>query len=115
MIQYQLVDGVMRRVRKQYVSVMARFTDAGDIVPMAVCWPDGRTFPIDEVLEQPEGMGIDMHGIRQARYTIRMGGHESRLYLEHIAENERISRPESLRWWGYAIDRKRPKPGARTA
>ena len=28
-----------------------RFAKSGDFEPIAVCWKDGRTFPIDEILE----------------------------------------------------------------
>ena len=36
---------------KHYVDVIMRLRDDGRIVPLSVCWDDGRTFHIDQVLD----------------------------------------------------------------
>lgn len=51
MEHYRVRDGVQRRIHKEYVDVVAHFTKGGDFEPIAVCWKDGRTFPIDEIVE----------------------------------------------------------------
>ncbi len=38
---------------KHYVDVIMRLRDDGRIVPLSVCWDDGRTFHIDQVLDGP--------------------------------------------------------------
>ena len=35
----------------QYISVVARFTEDGQIIPLSFTWPDGRTFSIDRILD----------------------------------------------------------------
>ena len=47
-------DGERRGVHKMYVNVVLHVNDEGRIDPLAVIWPDGRTFRIDEVLYRGE-------------------------------------------------------------
>ena len=35
----------------QYLPVIARFDETGQIFPLSFIWPDGRTFAIDRVLD----------------------------------------------------------------
>ena len=44
-------SGERRRIHREYVDVVARFGRDGAIEPVCVAWRDGRSFPIDEVLE----------------------------------------------------------------
>lgn len=108
-MEYRQTDGVARRVHKQYVDVLARICAGGSVVPVAVCWLDGRCFYIDEILGQ-EGFGIDVQGYRTSTYRIRFGGHETELNLEHFHRDDPVLGPQDrLRWWVWAFDRTRSK------
>lgn len=105
-----------RRVHREYVDVVARFARDGAIDPVCVMWRDGRSFPIDEVVERG-AFGVRPEGRQTARYRVRFGRHETCLYLERM---QRASAPdrspdtsETLRWWVYAFDQ--TKPGAAVA
>lgn len=47
-------EGRRRRAHKRYVDVFMRLTDEGRFDPLIVMWPDGRAFPITEVLDRGE-------------------------------------------------------------
>lgn len=76
----------------------------GTVEPVTVSWRDGRSFSVDEVLEAGE-FGTEARGVRQARYRVRFGGHETELYLERRSAVPALGKPESLRWWVFAYDR----------
>lgn len=80
-MEYRQTDGKTRRVHKQYVDVVARILAGGQVVPVTVCWVDGRCFTIDEIVSTT-GFGLTVHGIRTATYKVRFGGHATELYLE---------------------------------
>ena len=80
-MEYRQTDGKTRRVHKQYVDVVARILAGGQVVPVTVCWVDGRCFTIDEIISTI-GFGLMVHGIRTATYKVRFGGHTTELYLE---------------------------------
>ena len=80
-MEYRQTDGKTRRVHKQYVDVVARILAGGQVVPVTVCWVDGRCFTIDEIISTT-GFGLMVHGIRTATYKVRFGGHATELYLE---------------------------------
>lgn len=104
-MEYRQTDGKTRRVHKQYVDVVARILAGGEVVPVAICWVDGRTFIIDEVVHR-EGFGIIVHGVRTATYTVRFGGHVTEVYLEDRArERADGTRSHVMRWWVWAFDR----------
>ena len=118
MIEYRATDGVNRRVHKQYVDVVARTLADGTVIPVTVCWADGRSFYIDEILDC-SGFGIDVFGCRTMEYSVRFGGHETKLYLESatdVAVRRDVSgshegRPDGadggdrkMRWWVWAYD-----------
>lgn len=104
-IEYRQTDGKTRRVHKQYVDVVARILAGGQVVPVTVCWVDGRCFTIDEIVSST-GFGTTVHGVRTATYKVRFGGHATELYLEDQA----CGRPDGsqahvMRWWVWAFDR----------
>lgn len=98
-------DGTTRRVHREYVSVVVRFERDGSIEPVTVCWKDGRSFPVDEVMAR-EPFGPAVKGRRNVRYRVRFGGHETSLYLERSLEGPEAGGQgrEQLRWWVYAYD-----------
>ena len=108
MEHYRVRDGVQRRIHKEYVDVVAHFTKGGSFEPIAVCWKDGRTFPIDEIMETGV-FGPPKYGKEDLKYRIRFGDHETKLYLERREARPLSGEPETLRWWVFAFDRK-PKP-----
>lgn len=55
-----------------YVNVVPHVNDEGRIDPLAVIWPDGRTFRIDEVLYRGEP-GQMQKGAKTSRFRIRFG------------------------------------------
>lgn len=68
-------------LKKQYISVTARFDADGNILPMCINWDDGRRFPIDRVTDvryaaSPKAGGAGI------RYTCRIGSREKYVYLE---------------------------------
>lgn len=104
-MEYRQTDGKTRRVHKQYVDVVARILAGGQVVPVAVCWVDGRCFTIDEIVSTT-GFGLTVHGIRTATYKVRFGGHATELYLEDQArERPDGSQTHVMRWWVWAFDR----------
>lgn len=62
-MEYRQTDGKTRRVHKQYVDVVARILAGGQVVPVTVCWVDGRCFTIDEIVSST-GFGLTVHGVR---------------------------------------------------
>ena len=72
-MEYRQTDGKTRRVHKQYVDVVARILAGGQVVPVTVCWVDGRCFTIDEIVSTT-GFGLTVHGIRTATYKVRFAG-----------------------------------------
>lgn len=96
-----------RRVHREYVDVIARFGRDGAIEPVCVAWRDGRSFPIDEVVEPGDFCAVA--GDRQtARYRVRLGRHETYLYLERRSSRTASGDGGRLRWWVYAYDQVRP-------
>lgn len=104
MVEYRSSGtGRLNRVHREYVDVITRIGRDGVIEPVCVCWRDGRSFPIDEVLETGT-FGARANGRRQARYRVRLGNHETELYLEKADAVAGLGRPETLRWWVFAVD-----------
>lgn len=66
-----------------YVEVSARFDSTGYMLPVAVTWSDGRTFPIKKVRDfRPAGMmGNDLS---VDCFTVLIQGKEKLLFFEHI-------------------------------
>lgn len=104
MVEYRTdAAGTRRRVHREYVDVVVRFGRDGTIEPVAVCWRDGRSFVVDEVLEAGT-FGAESRGRSQARYRVRFGNHETDLYLERKSAIPAIGEAASLRWWVFAYD-----------
>lgn len=111
MVEYRTDSrGRRRRVHKEYVDVVCRLTRDGAVEPVTVMWRDGRCFTVDEVLEYG-CYGEETRGVRQARYRVRFGGHETDLYLERRDAVDEVGEPEDLRWWVFAYDRALPAEG----
>lgn len=102
-MEYVTRNGRRRRVHKEYVGVVVRLTDEGRVDPLAVLWPDGRVFRIDEVIERGRP-GPMRNGVDNARYRVRFGRHETELYLEHRRGVEAFGECDTLRWWVFAAD-----------
>ncbi len=96
-------DGERRGVHKMYVNVVLHVNDEGRIDPLAVIWPDGRTFRIDEVLYRGEP-GQMQKGAKTSRFRIRFGRKETNLYLERRQGSPALGTPDVDRWWVNAID-----------
>ena len=57
---------------KTYVSVEVLFDEAGQMLPRAVQWEDGRVFAIDKVLDVRPAASLKAGG-QGMRYTCRIG------------------------------------------
>ena len=80
---------------KRYVDVIMRVRDDGRVIPLSVCWDDGRTFRIDEVLGDPASNAAPSAAACTLRYTVRIGAHTTHLFLERDAEDA----DAPLRWF----------------
>lgn len=78
-----MVQGILSR-KKTYVEVIADFDTDGRITPLEIIWEDGRSFEIDEVLEQRRAASLKVGG-QGVRYLIRIGGRITYLYHEQPA------------------------------
>lgn len=103
-MDYAVKDGKPRRVHREEVDVVVRFRKGGEVEPVAVCWKDGRSFYVDEVVAVLP-FGPARAGRRTMRFDVRFGGHETQLYLEHRLEDIVARRPDSFVWWVYSYDR----------
>ena len=97
--------GERRRVHREYVDVYCRMGRDGQILPVRVLWRDGRSYPVDEVVEAG-GFGAMVRGRQTARYRVRLGRHETDLYLER-----RAARPRGRRARDPALVGQRLRPG----
>lgn len=68
-------------MKKVFVNVLARYNTEGEIVPVSVTWEDGRTFPVDRVLEMRPAASLKVGGAG-LRYRVRIGRSETYLFLE---------------------------------
>ncbi len=102
-MQYRVKDGKQHRVHKEYVDVVVRMRADGDIEPVIVCWRDGRSFHIDEILGEPS-YRPEIRGRNVREYRVRFGGHETELFLERACTNPHAPAEETLRWWVWATD-----------
>lgn len=66
---------------KVYVAVNARFTPEGTVLPLDVCWEDGRWYRVDRVLDVRRAASLRAGGAG-IRYTVRIGRRETFLFLE---------------------------------
>lgn len=66
---------------KVYVGVNAKFEPDGTLLPQSVLWEDGREFEIDKILDVRRAASLKAGGTG-IRYTVRIGRHETFLFLE---------------------------------
>ncbi|MBQ8830870.1 MAG: hypothetical protein IJ017_04680 [Oscillospiraceae bacterium] len=66
---------------KVYVGVNAMFEADGRLLPRSILWEDGRIFEIDKILDVRRAASLKAGG-SGIRYTVRIGRHETFLYLE---------------------------------
>jgi hypothetical protein len=76
-----MVSGIANR-QKRYVEVVAVFTTAGTITPLAIKWEDGRTFQIDYVREARRATSLKVGGTGM-RYIVTISGQDTYLYYEN--------------------------------
>lgn len=107
-MEYKTTDGGPRRVHKEYVDVITRFSREGRLEPVVVQWRDGRSFFVDEVLNAGE-FGPRCRGRQVRCYRIRLGAHVTDLYLESRDAQPAMGTPAVLRWWVYAYDARQGK------
>lgn len=84
---------------KHYVDVIMRLRDDGRIVPLSVCWDDGRTFHIDQVLDGPIANAPRSASRRTLRYTVQIGRRRTNLFLECEAGEGAPIATRALRWY----------------
>ena len=84
---------------KHYVDEVMRLRDDGRIVPLSVCWDDGRTFHIDQVLDGPISNAPRSANRRTLRYTVRIGRRRTNLILECEAGEGAPIATRALRWY----------------
>lgn len=88
---------------RQFVDVLLRNNADGTYIPFAICWVDGRTFIIDEILEESYA-GQKRHGKWTRRYDVRIGERETALYMDHHDDDNFAGDHARTQWWVYAID-----------
>lgn len=92
-----------------YVNVVLHVNDEGRIDLLAVIWPDGRTFRIDEVLYRGEP-GQMQKGAKTSRFRIRFGGRKPICTWSAAKVRRAFGTPDADRWWVNAIDNTPTKP-----
>ena len=76
---------VPKRIRFEriYVKVASEFDATGYMLPTAITWADGRTFPIETVRDfRPAGAADN--SANGDCYTVLIQGKERHLFFEHI-------------------------------
>lgn len=68
-------------MKKQYVSVTAKFDSDGNILPLRIHWDDGRAFDIERVTDIRFATSLKAGGAG-IRYTCRIRSNERYLFLE---------------------------------
>lgn len=93
---------------KRYVDVLVRNTAEGQLIPFAVCWIDGRTFLIDEVLEMhrawPSPSRDESKFYWITRFDVRIGQHKTEIYQERYPDNPDQGENAYTKWWVHALD-----------
>ena len=80
-------------MKKQYVSVTAKFDPDGNVIPLRINWDDGRNFDIEQITDVRFAASVKTGG-SGIRYTIRIKTHERYLFLEEnrwFIENNQAS------------------------
>ncbi|MCL1912320.1 MAG: hypothetical protein FWG10_00200 [Eubacteriaceae bacterium] len=71
----------MMQVAKKFVAVDARFSEEGELAPLAIYWEDGRKYEIDKILDKRRAASLKAGGIG-VRYTVRINGQSRFLWYE---------------------------------
>lgn len=66
---------------KKYVSVVARFSEDGKVMPLSLEWEDGCSFEIDKVLDVRRAASQKAGGIG-VRYTCRIRNKQVYLFKD---------------------------------
>lgn len=66
---------------KRYVDMIVRYTEDGQIIPLAVRWSPEQLFEIDRVLDVQRAASLKAGGAG-IRYTCRIRGKEKYIWLE---------------------------------
>jgi len=64
-------------VNKVFVQVDSKRLESGEIVPLAISWPDGRTWNIGRVIHSCTSPDGEFEGVR---YTVIIGSTERYIY-----------------------------------
>lgn len=102
---YKRAKGRSVRTYKRYVDVLVRHTAYGSMIPYAICWVDGSTYFIDEVMNVNDPWP-DCRGHWQVKYHIRLGEYETDLFLEQAVRDKDSDEIAKERWWVMAIEYK---------
>lgn len=66
---------------KVYVSVIASFSEDGNLFPRSLRWEDGREYSIEKILDIRSAAALKAGG-QGDRYTVQINGHQSYLFFE---------------------------------
>lgn len=66
---------------KKYVDMIVRYTEDGQIIPLAIHWSPGQLYEIDKVLDVRQAAALKAGGTGM-RYLCRIRGHERYIWLE---------------------------------
>ena len=69
---------------KVYVSVIASFSEDGNLFPRRLRWEDGREYSIEKILDVRPAAALKAGG-QGDRYTVQINGHQSYLFFERNA------------------------------
>lgn len=87
---------------RQYVDVVQR-TPQGNVYPLAICWPDGRTFYIDKASCAISTYLSEFNHDDIKTYTVKTGGKCVNLYLERQGPQSSV-----LARWFVLVDPGKP-------
>lgn len=78
---------------KKYIDVAAHFDTEGKIMPVMFWWDDGKSYPIDRVLDVRRAASLKAGGIG-IRYTCRILGKNRYLYYDDYTGKWFVEIPE---------------------
>ena len=73
---------------KVYVDVTERRTKEGRLIPLNITWEDGVQYKIDRVIDARPAASLKAGGSGM-RYTVRIRGRETNMFLEEVAGEAR--------------------------
>lgn len=66
---------------KKYIEVEAHYDALGNITPLQIVWEDGRSFPVDRVLDVRRAASRKIGG-GGLRFTVRILGQQRYLFFD---------------------------------